>query len=157
MEAVTAVFDEILHVHRNRASRTAPEHTVFSFMSDFKYTPYVTVPGSPRLEPGMHVRALLRTPGDWKSLVGWIDLKTGELAAPNPNWHFRGLFLVGIWLVAISVVMARAVIEWHVPLALFWLLALGVGALFARVEYKAWRRAQFEAGALQALAAENEA
>jgi len=157
MEAVNVVFDEILHVHRNRASRTAPEHTIFSFMSNFKYTPYVTVPGSPRLEPGMRVKALLRTPGDWKSLIGWIDLKTGEITAPNPNWHLRGLLLLGLWLAGISLVLSKALVARHVPLLLFWVLAVGVGAFFGRVEYKAWRRAQFEVGALRALAAENEA
>jgi len=157
MEVVSAVFDEILHVHRNRASRTLPEHTVFSFMSNFKYTPYVTVPGSPRLEAGMRVRALLRTPGDWKSLVGWLDLQTGELTAPNPKWRLHRLFFLAAWLVAASVLLGKSVVQVQYPQLLLWLLIASFWVIFTRIEYKAWRQAQSELTALEALAQENEA
>jgi hypothetical protein len=157
MQTVTVVFDELLHVHRNRASRTAPEHTVFSFMSMFEYTPYVTVPGLPRLEPGMTVQALLREPNNWKSLVGWRDLKTGELAAPKPRWHLnRLLFLFG-WLVLSLAIMARAAVTLSSSELLLPLLFASFWAVFSRLEYKAWRRAQADLKALQGLGGANDA
>lgn len=156
MHAVTLVFDEILHVHRNRASRTAPEHTVFSFMSDFKYTPYVTVPGLPRLEPGMSVRALLREPEDWRSLVGWLDLQTGELTTPNPKWHLYRLLFLGGWFVFALALMGRGAIELQFTQALLGLLFASIWAIFSRIEYKAWRQAQAEFTALQGLRATHE-
>lgn len=157
MHDVTVVFDEILHVHRNRATKTTPEHTVFSFMSDFKYTPYVTVPGSPRLEPGMSVRALLREAGNWKTLVGWLDLKTGELSAPDPKWHLHRLLFLAGWLVFVSVLLGRADLQLQEPQALLWLLFASVWVVFSRIEYKAWRQAKAELAALQGLVGTNEA
>lgn len=157
MEVVSAVFDEILHVHRNRASRTLPEHTVFSFMSNFKYTPYVTVPGSPRLQAGMRVRALLRVPGDWKSLVGWLDLQTGEVTAPNPKWHLHRLLFLAAWLIGASVLLGKSVAQVQSPQASIWLLMAVFWGIFTRIEYKAWRQAKSEVVALQAMAQENEA
>lgn len=157
MHAISVVFDEVLHVHRNRASKSAPEHTVFSFMSNFKYTPYITVPGSPRLEPGMKVRALLREPEDWKTLVGWLDLTTGELAGPDAKWHLHRLLFLAGWFTLASALMGRSVLHLRIPEVLLWLLFASIWAIFSRIEYKAWRRAQVEFRALQSLAGENQA
>ena len=157
MQTVRVAFDDVLHVHRNRASRTAPEHTVFSFMSQFNYTPYVTVPGSPRIEPGMSVLALLRNPEDWKSLVGWLDLKTGELAAPKPNWHLHRLLFLSSWLLVASAFMGHEALQLQFPQALLWALFASFWAVFFRSEYKAWRQAQSDRKSLQSLAAANDA
>jgi hypothetical protein len=157
MQTVTVVFDEILHVHRNRASRTAPEHTVFSFISMFLYTPYVTVPGLPRLEPGMTVQALLREPDDWKSLVGWRNTKTGELAAPNPRWHSYRLLVLCGWLTLSLAIMVRGAVTLDSPHVLLSLLFASLWAVFSRLEYKAWRRAQTDLKALQGLGGTSEA
>jgi hypothetical protein len=61
-------------------------------MENFKYTPYVTVPGFPRLEKGMQVVAVLRESGNWKSLVGWRDLGSGEIAIPDSSSHFKRMW-----------------------------------------------------------------
>jgi peptidoglycan/LPS O-acetylase OafA/YrhL len=157
MQIVTVVFDELLHVQRNRASRTAPEHTVFSFMSMFEYTPYVTVPGLPRLEPGMTVQALLREPNNWKSLVGWRDVKTGELAAPKPRWHLNRLLPLCVLLVLSLAIMASGAVKLASTELLLPLLFAAFCAVFSRLEYKAWRRAQADLRALQALGGPNDA
>ena len=110
---------------------------MFSFVSKFEYTPYVTVPGSPRLEAGMSVLALLREPEDWKSLVGWLDLDTGELAAPNPNWYlYRLLFLCG-WLVVGLSFMSQGALQLQFPQALLWLLLASFWAVFSFTQYRA--------------------
>jgi hypothetical protein len=157
MQTVTVVFDELLHVHRNRASKAAPEHTVFSFMSMFEYTPYVTVPGLPRLEPGMTVQALLREPNNWKSLVGWRDMKTGELAAPKPRWHLNRLLFLCVWLVLSLTIMAHGAVTLASSELLLPLLFASFCAVISRIEYKAWRRARADLMALQALGGPNDA
>lgn len=157
MQTVTVVFDEILHVHRNRACRAAPENTVFSFMSMFEHTPYVTVPGLPRLEPGMTVQALLREPNNWKSLVGWRDMKTGELAAPKPRWHLNRLLFLCAWLVLSLAFMARGAVTLASSELLLSLFFASFWAVFSRLDYKAWRRAQADLRALQGLGGANDA
>lgn len=156
MQAVTVVFDEILHVHRVGETRSSPEHTVFSFMSNFKYTPYVTVPGSPRLEPGTRVKALLREPDNWKSLVGWRDLKTGELSARSPTWHLHRLLFVNVWFVFAAALMGRVVVQLQLPQALLWLPFASLWAVCSRIEYKSWRQVQRDLKALQSLTTTNE-
>jgi hypothetical protein len=97
MKIITARFDEIEHVHRIEANGALPRHTIFSFVQDLKYTPYVTVPGFPRLEAGMRVTAVLREEGNWKSLVGWHDLDTGDVVVPSSSWHARRVFFFLAW------------------------------------------------------------
>jgi hypothetical protein len=155
MQTVSVVFDEVLHVHRLRASRTAPARTVFSFMANFDYTPYVTVPGHPRLEPGMKVLALLREPGDWKSLVGWRDTQTGEVAAPSPRWRlYRMIFLCG-WLAVTMTIVGLGALRLEALQLPFSLLFAGLWAVLSYLEYKAWRRAQADLDAVKRLSALN--
>jgi hypothetical protein len=141
-------FDEVLHVHRNEANRTTPRHTVFSFMSQFNYTPYVSVPGFPRLEPGMRVVALLREQDNWKTLVGWRDLETGALAAPDVRFHVHRLIFLLVWLAAVAWMTTgeRSNLPLVIPVLFF-----GAFGLFAVLELKAARRAYAETEALQQL------
>lgn len=141
-------FDQILHVHRNEANRTTPRHTVFSFMSQFKYTPYVSVPGFPRLEPGMRVVALLREQDNWKTLVGWRDLDTGSLAAPDARFHVYRLIFLLLWLSAVAWITAGD--RSNLPQVIS-VLFFAVFGLFAVLELKAALRAHAETVALQEL------
>lgn len=151
MEVVTIVFDEILHIHRNEASRTAPSHTIFSFMSNFEYTPYVTVGRQPSLRPGMCVRALLRRPGDWNSLVGWHDIGTDELAAPDPKWHLtRAIYSGSFSLIAIAIII-RTSPAFSIDQAFLLVCALSATGAIARSQYKSWRRDQADLRVLQQL------
>ena len=157
MQSVTVTFDEILHVRRVRANRSTPAYTVFSFMSQYKYTPYVTVPGMPRLEPGMKVKALLREANDWKSLIGWLDLETGNLVAPNPNRYFFGMIIITVWLAAFYAIFLPK--PWRFELSETWLPALFsvAWAVFVTLDYKAWRRSLADVAALKELRGTNEA
>lgn len=56
-------------------------HTEFGFESAGKKYYGVQVPGSPRIEEGMTVTILLREKGDWTSVCGWVDMRTGEVTA----------------------------------------------------------------------------
>ncbi len=100
MEQVVVTFDQVLHVHRNRENRFHPKHSVFSFMSAGDYVPYVSVPGWPSIEPGTTVTAFLRQPGNWKSLVGWVNHASGEVAAPNFKRSAWAAVLDGVWSTA---------------------------------------------------------
>jgi hypothetical protein len=141
-------FDEILHVHRNAATRTTPKHTVFSFMSNFEYTPYVSVPGFPRLSPGMRVAAVLREQGNWKTLVGWRDLDTGLLVLPDGRFHLYRLLFLAAWLLVSGYSMLIGEKE---PAVAFAALVFAVFGTFAVLELRDLRRASADAAALRAL------
>lgn len=144
-------FDEILHVHRNETNRTTPQHTVFSFISNFEYTPYVCVPGFPRLAAGMQVAALLREQDNWKTLVGWRDLDTGLLAAPDARFHlYRLLFLV-VWLLVFGYGVASRSTPFNNVMALVAILVLACFGAFVLLELLALRRARTDCAALQTL------
>lgn len=141
MKIVHAHFDEILHVHRIEANRALPRRTVFSFMMEYKYTPYITIPGFPRLENGMSVVAVLRDENDWKTLVGWREVKTGEVAAPDSSWHPKRLLFFVAWGVVATV------FAWpkNPSGAGSWAMVIGFAALatwFSALEYRGWRRVQ---------------
>lgn len=91
MPTVLAEFQQVLHVQRKSAFEATPKRTVFGFIGKDGYTPYVTVPGHPRIEPGMRVLAFLRKENDWQTLLGWRDLATGELVAPELKWFLGRL------------------------------------------------------------------
>jgi len=157
MQAVQLTFDEILHVHRNAASRGSPKHTVFSFMSQYQYTPYVTVPGFPRLEPGMKVTAVLRSENDWKTLVGWIDLDTSALVAPNPSWHLYRLLFLGGWAALSALLFGEALSRASGPYAGLLLLLLGFWVVLSFVEFRDWRQAKADTAFLLDLQRNNAA
>jgi hypothetical protein len=83
MEEVRVDFEEVDLVHRHTATSTIPRFTHFSFMLNGRYQTYVAVPGWPEVEAGTSVVALLRESGNWKTLVGWVNTQTGEIAAPT--------------------------------------------------------------------------
>ena len=157
MQTLLVTFDELLHIHRNAATRSSPKHTVFSFMSNFQYTPYVTVPGFPRLEPGMQVAAMLGEDNNWKTLIGWRDMGTGLLAAPDPRWHmWRLVFLFG-WIVLALFLIRKSVNTELTPQSLLLLLFAGFWAVFSVIEFRAWKRAQSDVESLNTLPSANEA
>lgn len=157
MTPVIVQFQEILHVHRNEASSTAPKHTVFSFMADFKYTPYVTVPGFPRLEPGMKVQAVLERDGDWQSLVGWRDLHTGVVTAPNSKWQlYRAAFLLA-WVLFAAFLAAKSGMVSSTGEAIAALLVATVLFALLASEFRAWRRARHWEQVLHSLPPPHEA
>jgi hypothetical protein len=150
MKIVNARFDEILHVHRIEANRTLPRRTVFSFMMEYRYTPYITIPGFPRLENGMSVVAALRDENDWKTLVGWRDVQTGKVAAPDPSWHLKRLLFAFAWGV-LAVVFA-----WpkHPSGIGSWAMVFGFAAFatwFGALEHRGWRRVQKDVEELNEL------
>lgn len=97
METVVTTFDDVLHVVREPETRFHPKHTVFSFMAGGQYQPYVKVPGWPSIEPGTKVTALLKQPGNWKSVVGWVNHASGEISAPNFKRPAFGALFGAIW------------------------------------------------------------
>lgn len=136
MAPLTVVFDEITNVRRVRSTKFAPAHTVFRFVSQSKLTGDVTVPGHPRLESGMRVRPLLRRAGDWRTLVGWVDVDTGAVVGPKPGERlFNLVVLIGLLLVILVVwfysglpVALIQPSQWMLAgiLALVWLAILGI-------------------------------
>ena len=150
MNLLTAKFNEIEHVHRIRANATLPRRTMFSFVENFKYTPYVTVPGFPRLENGMRVVAVLREEGNWKSLVGWRDLETGEVAVPDPSWHAGRALFVLVWAAAVATLVWPKEID---DLSSFF-LPIGAGAMAIAVathESVKWLRVKRDVNAVKTM------
>lgn len=74
-------MDRVYSMARFTAKNGA--HTEFGFESAGKKYYGVQVPGTPRIEEGMTVTMLLREEGDWTSVRGWVDMRTGEVSAPG--------------------------------------------------------------------------
>ena len=79
MQQVTIRFDEVFDVVHGAARDRTPG-TLFSFRCGTRREYGVRVPGKPHLHADMTVTALLARPGDWQSLIGWVDRDTGEIA-----------------------------------------------------------------------------
>ena len=90
MNEITITFDQVFDVvHRSQRNRVLS--TQFGFQSGDMKKVGVTVPGSPRIEAGMTVTALLERPGDWQSLLGWVNHETGEIACRRAASNIGGV------------------------------------------------------------------
>jgi hypothetical protein len=122
MEQVTVTFDRVFDVVRN-VQRNRVLCTEFGFQFGGLRKCGVAVPGSPEIEEGITVTAILRKPENWQTLMGWVNHKTGEVVCKSPASEigYVALVIVG-WLWAYSlralhpIVSALAVI---VPASLF--------------------------------------
>lgn len=81
MEEMRVTFEAVEHVHQHRATSAFPKYTHFSLMWGGKYHLYISVPGWPEVKAGTTVVAVLRERDNWKTLVGWVNTETGEVAA----------------------------------------------------------------------------
>ncbi|SCK21505.1 hypothetical protein VAR608DRAFT_1645 [Variovorax sp. HW608] len=90
MNAVTITFDRVFDiVHRSRRNRVLS--TEFGFESADVKESGVAVPGAPRIEAGMTVTAVLERPGDWRTLLGWVNHGTGEIACRSAASSLGGI------------------------------------------------------------------
>lgn len=85
--------------------------TSFGFESNRKRHFDVTVPGSPRIEQGMTVIALLEKPNDWSSdsFLGWFTCEDGSLVCDSPSKLF-GIALLNTYFAIMFPIRAYAVI-----------------------------------------------
>ena len=144
MHAVRVRFDQILNVHRHSKWWGGPKVT-FSFVCAGVYTPYITVYDAPDLREGMEVVALLREPGNWKSLAGWKDIATGAVVYAGP----RGSKTQFVLSVAVTcMITAVAAITLAGPTAL-WLAAFGSYGTWGN--WKNWRRTERDSAELSQL------
>ncbi len=90
MNEATVTFEQVFDVTRNVRRSRVPS-TEFGFQAGEMKVQSVLVSGSPRIEAGMTVTALLDRPGDWQSLLGWVDHETGEIASQRPGSHVGGI------------------------------------------------------------------
>lgn len=85
--------------------------TNFGFESNRTRHFDVTVPGSPRIEQGMTVIALLEKPNDWSSdsFMGWVNCADGSLVCDSPGKLF-GIALLSAYFAIMFPVRAYDVI-----------------------------------------------
>lgn len=81
MYFITVTVDKIIEIH-DRSTLYA-SRTEFSFIGDGRPHYAVTIPGRPRIIPGMKITALLRNESDWQTLRGWKDWGSGEVIPSN--------------------------------------------------------------------------
>ena len=96
MISVTTTFDRVFDIAPGEA-RGKKHGTLFSFEHAGAIEYGVAIAGKPRLRPGMTVTALLRRPGDWQTLAGWVDHETGEIAGDSP-WQPLGSISAALFL-----------------------------------------------------------
>ncbi len=66
-----------------------PKRTELSFEHDGGRAFGVVIPGWPQIEEGARFVCALEQPDNWQTLIGWKNLTTGEIAAPDtgrPLW-----------------------------------------------------------------------
>jgi hypothetical protein len=85
--------------------------TSFGFESNRKRHFDITVPGSPRIEEGMTVVALLEKQNDWSSdsFLGWVNCTDGSLVCDSPGKLF-GIFLLNAYFALMFPIRTYAVI-----------------------------------------------
>ena len=144
MQTALVTFEQVQHVHRYRSTATVPKFSHFSFMLVDNYQPYVAVPGWPEIADGVTVVAVLRTPADWKSLVGWVNVKTGEVAVPNYQATLTSLLLILVMAV-VPFFLFFGARPWAYPQP-FWPVAfLAVLGLACALEFRKYRRKRNDA------------
>ncbi len=75
----------LVRVDRPAVRSTVGERsTSFTFIDQTGKRHEVSVHGHPRVESGMSAVAVLAINDDWRSLVGWVNQTTGEIAGPEP-------------------------------------------------------------------------
>ena len=156
MDALTIRFDEVSLVRQDggRGYRNySPRQTVFSFMSAGKYFPYVAAPGWPEIHSGLTVTALLEAPDDWKSLLGWINQETGEVAGPSPNEYFKQAGVTAVWL-CVGVFLAVIGVQKASIMTLVGVLFSASCAFSLYAEIRDWKKAKATLQALERLAQE---
>lgn len=82
LHRVTITFNRVFDVVRFR-DYEKPAHSLFGFETSSGKYYGVEIPGHPRIEAGDTVTALLSTPNNWKTLKGWVNHQTREIAAPT--------------------------------------------------------------------------
>jgi hypothetical protein len=97
MELVTVTFDRVFDV----VSVGRPPRTEFGFQAGSLVKYAVPAPGAPAVAAGMTVTAVLRRPGDWQSLLGWVDHASLEISAASVAHPL-------IWLAGSAVLAAHA-------------------------------------------------
>lgn len=127
----TVTLDRVFDVMRWRARRHRPQTTSFSFEFGGKRHFSVPVLGWPSIEPGTRLTVALRRPGNWQTLVGWVNHSNGEIVTPDTKREDAVVLLSGI--VATLSVISFFLVEytsWRIGTALF-AFANGVVATMA--------------------------
>lgn len=86
MPMTSMTFEKILYVKKVGGGRI-PEWTEFGFVSNERSYEGVLVPGRPHIDAGISVTALLRKKDDWRTLDGWINNQSGEIAVGDAIYH----------------------------------------------------------------------
>ncbi|TYZ55632.1 hypothetical protein C2I33_06750 [Ralstonia solanacearum] len=100
LHATNITFDEVSQVVY-AGDRKRP-YTAFNFVSNGKPEYAVSIDGKVSIRRGMTVTALLREPGNWQTLVGWMDHGTGRICgvrSPVAAFWEAMVFLSAIALV----------------------------------------------------------
>ncbi len=77
MPLETVRLDRVFGVVQTSQNRKVV--TLFGFESANRREYSVAAPGKPRIESGMTITAYLKEVGNWQTLIGWRDHKSGEI------------------------------------------------------------------------------
>ncbi|MFA9441678.1 hypothetical protein ACDA63_18775 [Uliginosibacterium sp. sgz301328] len=145
------VFD-VVRVDPPLLARNREVKTLFSFEDDIGRHIGLSVAGLPRLEPGMRVIALLSRENDWQSLIGWLDLDTGEIAGID-SWNIGCALVMCLGAVGV-LLMIVFTSDWSSLKSIaFWAWSCITGAGFLVWAAAYLRRLLMARSALRGLAA----
>ncbi len=124
LHATNITFDEVSQV-AYAGDRKRP-YTAFNFVSNGKPEYAVSLDGKVSICRGMTVTALLREPGNWQTLVGWMDHGTGRISGVRSPVAAFWEAMVFLSAIALVVAMSSPLIgsgEWPRS-ADYWMLAI---------------------------------
>lgn len=111
----TRVFDVT-----NSSTRNVPIWTTFGFESEGKKIFGARVNGHPQIPEGKPLLVVLKRQDDWKTILGWAEVETGQLVIQDGRKDaiFYGLFVAACLAIVVPLFV------------LFWLEAHGLFAFF---------------------------
>jgi len=91
--------ERVFDVHRRKASKGSPPHSVFGFDSKLGKHFSVKVPQHPQIYSGMNLFVILEENDNWDTVIGWTNLDTGEVVSKyEPSSCFDNLVMSFLWL-----------------------------------------------------------
>ena len=114
MQLVNIRFDRVFDVTQD-VSKRSTYSTLFSFEHNGKRFFSISIEGKPRIESGMNVLVALQGRDDWKSLIGWKDLDTGQIHLPKISKYV-------VVIVQVSPIFLACAIGFH-STGSYWFLA----------------------------------
>lgn len=131
MQKITIRLERVFDVAITSTSSNGPVKTLFSFESSKKRHFGIVADGTPSLQSGQTITAILRRENDWRTLEGFIIHETKEISCRSPSFSLWPLPMI-----IFSALIAYISLAYHDEKKL-WLVLGGHGVVFLFLVWQA--------------------